>query len=294
MKSPDKSQKENIPYPAQRDLVRAINEDNMSSFIRLVRKYPPGPYTWKNCYAIHWAIRMNKLEFVHFLLNSGVDPNHASKQGNPPLQLAVRLDQWSVVRDLLKLGADPNPSRYPGSDDLVNVAVENRSPLILGMLLDHGSRFDLRTKRGYAPVEKAIRYYLTSKDLLRLLLDAGATPNSIDPHGYSPMTYAVMQGYLSAYKLLVEAGGDPYLLDKKHEMDSLDLIDLYNHYKFRNWLVEKELWIEGDDKISNECHNVSPWLRQRVRERKQSPVKGPPTKGRVIRIPWNKKHKKYL
>ena len=56
---------------------------------------------------------------ITFLIESGADPNAASKRGVTPLHIAVRTRSAAAVRTLLDLGADPTRKNKNGSTPML-------------------------------------------------------------------------------------------------------------------------------------------------------------------------------
>jgi len=114
----------------------------------------------------HWKL-------CQFLIESGADVNHASKEtGETPLHSALSrsnsLAQDLVVKVLLASGANPNCVTKPGAET--------------GCFMR-----DSRTK-GETPLHRAAAF--GSEQAIQLLLDAGAAIDAKDMHGDSPLSWA--------------------------------------------------------------------------------------------------------
>jgi ankyrin repeat protein len=103
-----------------------------------------------------YAIYHSPLAFIRRLLEVGADPNAAVADGFPPLIAALscsrvvpgatrRTDVDDVIRLLLSFGADPNQR---GINDYtpLHMAVAERNPLAVQILLDGGAGPELRTR----------------------------------------------------------------------------------------------------------------------------------------------------
>ena len=103
-----------------------------------------------------YAIYHSPLAFIRTLLEIGADPNAPVDDGFPPLIAALckardvpGSTRWTdvdeVMRSLLSFGADPNQR---GINDYtpLHMAVAERNPLAVHMLLDGGADPELRTR----------------------------------------------------------------------------------------------------------------------------------------------------
>ena len=103
-----------------------------------------------------YAIYHSPLAFIRTLLEIGADPNAPVDDGFPPLIAALscarevpgateRTDVDEILRLLLSFGADPNQR---GINDYtpLHMAVAERNPLAVQILLDGGADPELRTR----------------------------------------------------------------------------------------------------------------------------------------------------
>jgi ankyrin repeat protein len=98
------------------------------------------------------AAFFKRREVVHYLLDMGADPSHASRQGGfTPLHSAVATDAGEVdieiVRLLVDKGADPNAKAQSGSTPLHTVAFTG-DRASLDLLLKHGADPALTNNEG--------------------------------------------------------------------------------------------------------------------------------------------------
>jgi ankyrin repeat protein len=102
------------------------------------------------------------------LLESGLDPNAADRQGETPLMYAAYRDRTESVRVLLGAGAEPNHQRLDGNtalhlavDSAIDRATQDGEPIgeeqlrTIRLLLRAGARVDLRKTRGQTAVDWA-------------------------------------------------------------------------------------------------------------------------------------------
>ncbi len=186
--------------------------------------------------ALMWAV--NDLKKVQLLLAKGANVNAVSKEEKSPLQMALRLpNPMPVVQALLDKGANVNQVDKNGLTPLMFAGFSGNLELIQ-ILLAKGADPKAKTKQGLtylvaitnstnlAAVKWALEQGLDVKDpkqdfltgaamsgdlaIARLLLEKGATPNSPDDLGYTPLMHAVLTeaSSLELVKLLLGHGAD--------------------------------------------------------------------------------------
>ena len=143
---------------------------------------PNGPMPLVIGPCLVYAIYHSPLAFIRTLLEIGADPNAPVDDGFPPLIAAIvsgrvapgvntRMDVAEVIKLLLAFGADPNQR---GINDYtpLHMAVEERNPAAIRLLLDGGADPQLRTRidNYETPLELADTLgYSESSAMLRLV-----------------------------------------------------------------------------------------------------------------------------
>ena len=174
--------------------------------------------------ALSQAALVGEAELIGALLEHGADPNAKLPEGDTPLMLAARSGSLESVQLLLDAGADVSAREgHHGENALMWAAGENHADIV-SLLLEHGAEvgavsteftWDL-TQTGVA--SELPRGGLTALmhagrenaiDAARVLLDAGADPNSTDPRGISTLRVAITNTNLDLATLLLDAGADP-------------------------------------------------------------------------------------
>jgi hypothetical protein len=127
-----------------------------------------------------------------------------------PLMEASRDGDSARVQDLLKTGADPNIRDQRGYTGLVH-AIKNAkcNSEVAKMLLAAGATVNTTDAAGRTPLLWAV----SCPEIAKELLSAGADVNWKDPYGNTPLLNAVAvgggdQGALTMVKVLVAAGAD--------------------------------------------------------------------------------------
>jgi ankyrin repeat protein len=150
-----------------------------------------------------WAVRDGNEPIVHRLIEGGADVNATDGDGATAMMLAIVNDRFDLAADLLKRGADPK------RDDSLYQAVEM-----------HDATTDWRAKDG-TRMRSDHPNKLTSLDLIKLLLDAGADPNKpftgqlhsasmcCDTKGAgTPFFRAAVAADVEGMKLMIAKGAD--------------------------------------------------------------------------------------
>ncbi len=160
--------------------------------------FPSGGFT-----ALMWAVRDGNEPIVRRLLDGKADINLTNGDGATAMMLAIINDRFDMAGKLLELGANPK------NDDSLYQAVEM-----------HDATTDWRAKDG-TRLRSDHPNKLTSLDLIKLLLDAGADPNKAfggqlhsasmccDTKGSgTPFYRAAVAADVEAMKLMIAHGAD--------------------------------------------------------------------------------------
>ena len=117
---------------------------------------------------IEAAVRGHKI-VTQMLLDKGANPNKGNMFGLTPLHYAAGKKSVITVKLLLEGGAVPNQGDNMGRASLW-YAVGNKD--VIKVLLDAGADPNKRDRLGSTPLHRATRY--SNKNVIQLLLDAGA------------------------------------------------------------------------------------------------------------------------
>jgi ankyrin repeat protein len=169
------------------------------------------------------AARKGHLAEVRRLLRDGVDPDTRSAATAPLHSVALAdSNRLEIARLLIEAGANVNrvsrptgaAGRTPRTPNagpslvrsgavppLHNAVILNRGALA-AFLLAHGAKLDIGE---VSPLFNAV--VAGHEEMIVLLLDAGADPNSRDPDSLTPLHRAT--GNVSATQLLLARGADP-------------------------------------------------------------------------------------
>ncbi|XP_024002726.1 B-cell lymphoma 3 protein homolog isoform X1 [Salvelinus sp. IW2-2015] len=122
-----------------------------------------------------------------------------------PLHLAVITHQAQLVEALLRAGADPRALDRNGQTT-VHLCCEHGQQACLSVVLSHPSILtclEVRNYEGLTPLHLAVQG--GHKELVRMLLDAGADINAMDiKSGHSPLIHAVENNNMDMVHFLIE------------------------------------------------------------------------------------------
>lgn len=116
---------------------------------------------------------------VRTLVDAGANPNEMISQLTlvlPLISRAARLGDIETVRVLLARGADPNLTGPQGLTPLMMAAATDPRPEMVKLLLDHGATVEPRDASGNSALDWALR--LGESDTTRVLRQAGAVPTA--------------------------------------------------------------------------------------------------------------------
>lgn len=153
---------------------------------------------------IHYAIINGNLETVTRLLKYGADINPKSETDYIPLSMACARGHLEIARLLLQDGA----KILYNAEGLLPIHVVARAGHrgFCKLLLEHKNDMEARDKfGGWTPV-----FFSASEghvDVLRELIECGASVDVRDDDHHSPTYYSAWEGHTAALQVLLNAGG---------------------------------------------------------------------------------------
>lgn len=150
------------------------------------------------------AALQGSLKCVNVLLQAGANPNRRfGKTLDSPLHLACLADQYSSAVTLAKAGADVKLKNGAGATPLM-LASRNTDSQLVEFLISQGSDVSASNKSGWTSLHFAAAARPPSRDVIRLLLKAGADSKARTSSGKTPRDLAVKNGNQSIENLLQE------------------------------------------------------------------------------------------
>ena len=157
-------------------------------------------------------------EVARVLLEKNADINRLSDDGTA-LFLASRWGYPEVVKVYLEHKPDleiglKKEGYYDGMTAL-SIAIDQSNTEIVRLLLEAGANVNQRTRNGRFPLLLALSRSFDSEDTLRTVLEYNPSLTMTDDDGDTALNYLRMQTPVSSIRLLINAGADPEIRNKK-------------------------------------------------------------------------------
>ena len=169
---------------------------------------------------LHAAAAGDDIETIRLLVNAGADVNPVDFAGFTPLIHAAANQNLDAVRLLLAKGADVNARSGDGSYQKVKAgsialgyftpltaSVALAAPELVKTLLDAGASINTADVRGMTPLMLAVASNRQSIEVIRMLIARGADVNAKSLAGETALDWAVKMGTKPAIALLRRSGG---------------------------------------------------------------------------------------
>jgi ankyrin repeat protein len=217
-----------------------------------------------NLTSLHLAIEYGDEEIVEILVKMNVDVNAKEPRlGRTPLHMAVKNDNYEISRMLLNEKASVNAV----SDDnltALHIAVANRSPAMVEMLLYYGADVNPKLKFcGKTPLYMAVEY--NSPDILEMLLKEGASIKDATTRNATLFDVAERIGERKLMELL--------LMYNRRSMPSL--WDLIEDRSFPDKHVAKLRWMQARRQIKKNDPLLVKLLKRNALTTVRAAVKDP-------------------
>lgn len=164
------------------------------------------------------ALHENNLEAIRLLGTHGADMNITDDIGNTPLMIATATGNLAAVQALLQAGSNVNQAIVIDNPQRGRTALNNAlysgAPEIIKALLDAGATTGKADRHGWLPVHYAAFY--DSPASLAALQEhrANLNANTTLHRGETPLMLAAQYGKLAAIRYLLAQGADTVTLDR--------------------------------------------------------------------------------
>ncbi|MCL7043873.1 hypothetical protein MKW94_023091, partial [Papaver nudicaule] len=156
--------------------------------------------------SLHFAASGGSLNICKYLLDTlKLKVDAKDHYGHTPLYLAAKKGHLDTVRYLLEMGANADASNDTKYTPL-HCAAKTGDTKIITLLLSRGARVDVASTNGTALQTAAC---IGLPDAIKVLLDHGANPNVVTPHGMlRPLMSVILAKSWECVELLLQAGAD--------------------------------------------------------------------------------------
>jgi ankyrin repeat protein len=181
--------------------------------------------------AIYLACLNGDSAMIEQLLKAGADANAVSTEGETALMTAARAGDPASVKVLLDHDAKVDAKESWHGETALMWAAAEKHTAVMKELIAHGADVNARSaankwerqttsepREKWLPMGALTPLMFAARqaciDCEKILLDAGADKNAVDPDGISSMLLAIINGHYDAAEFLLAQGADPNLADK--------------------------------------------------------------------------------
>ena len=172
--------------------------------------------------ALHKAAFNGFAKMAIALLSSGsIDVDQGTPDGFTALTMAARNGHPRVVRILLDHGANASivdDCGYAALHACVECGNTDEHLAVIRTLANDGVDLDLPVGDSLAGTALHLAARRGRSEVMSVLIEAGANPNSRAQDGATPLYVAAQQGHLNILKMLLRAKADPVLARKGSEL----------------------------------------------------------------------------
>jgi len=166
---------------------------------------------------LHRAAQNGNVDEINRLAKAGAPLDGRDRYGRTPAHVAAFAAQAGALRALARAGADMN-ALDAQAYDVVTIAAVSDNPELMSLAIDLGNDPGLTTSpyRGTALIAAA---HLGHVEVVRRLIAAGAPLDHVNNLGWTALMEAVVLGdggpnHRQVVRLLVEAGADRSIADR--------------------------------------------------------------------------------
>lgn len=147
------------------------------------------------------ATRNNNIILVQELIDAGANVNAQDSFGWTSLHIAVYYDCKDITKLLISRGANVNYINGNTNITALNLAINQCSTDMVKLLLDNGASVYSQDNKGDTPLHMAA--FFGHKDVVELLINKGAIINISNRQGYTPIGFAVEENHEEVVRLLL-------------------------------------------------------------------------------------------
>src|SRR5215471_15948326 len=178
---------------------------------------------------------------IKLLLDAGADANSVDPTGETTLMTAAKIGDLEAVRTLLDGGAKVDTTDPTFKQTALMIAVRENHPEVVALLVKRGANVNAQTRTGETPgwilpnsvpgfghgigivrgglPERGSRYFIPGgltpllyaardgrHEAAKILVDAGADLEMVDPNGITPLLMAISDDQMSTARFLIDKG----------------------------------------------------------------------------------------
>ncbi|XP_023246750.1 transient receptor potential channel pyrexia-like [Copidosoma floridanum] len=150
-----------------------------------------------------------QIDIVKLLLQKGAQVSYCDCDGRTSLHLAASIGSVEIVEEILKYNADPNTCELKKNYTPLHCAAAAGNADTVRCLLKAGADINIGLS-GKSPLYYAVQNAGQNKDVscVRILLEAGASPNNPQVYTETPLHVAASLGLAECIELLLKYGAD--------------------------------------------------------------------------------------
>ena len=188
------------------ELCKAVKSNNIEAAKALAKdKQKLNELDDKEIWPLFIAVSKENNAMVQLLIDAGADVDQ-TVNGMSALIATVMSNKPAMTKVLIAAGANPNIQSMPQKFNAIHLAVGHGRLEVLKELLKSDVDLELEAEQGFTALSGAAAK--ENKDIVRLLLGAGANPNHFDAENFNAMHFAAMSNDISLVDLLIKHGGD--------------------------------------------------------------------------------------
>lgn len=154
---------------------------------------------------------------IPILVELGVDPNMKSDDGIPLIIDSLGNNCLASAKIALSCGVDPN-SVLPNGVTILSIAAQNNAADAVKLLLEFKADVHRENSDGTRPI-----HFARSKEVMEIMIHAGADVNAKDKMGGTPLFFAVAEKRFDDVKYLISQGADKNVRCGPTKMSLLDV-----------------------------------------------------------------------
>jgi len=157
---------------------------------------------------LHQAAMRGHTDVIRLLLDRGMDANAPDRTGHSSsIHLAASHahpaeDACGAIALLLERGVNVDARDIRGKTALMLAALAGKQ-VLFHFLLDHGADIDAQTEDGMTALMQVVRSGFCNKDMVRMLLQAGATSTARDATGRTALMWAESEASTEIVQMLL-------------------------------------------------------------------------------------------